>query len=107
MIKSRWRRFYDPGTALNLSLLTLVVFTVIWSLNQAGWVERMPSLVFVAGLALLTGFIFSRMSVVPSVILLAVARYLGSFVTIWQTLSIMQGPTLDANIVDLILRINA
>ncbi|TAK33830.1 MAG: DUF4129 domain-containing protein [Chloroflexota bacterium] len=106
MKANRWRSLRSMGIWFNFALLTLVVCTIVWSVNSAGWVDSLPSLIVVALLGLCLGFLFSHMSVVPAVILHPVALFLGTFVTIWQTIVVMSGSSLDARIVDLVLRVN-
>lgn len=91
---------------LTLVLLLFLYLTAVWSVEAAGWVDRLPALGAICLAATAMGFLFAKTHlrwywVHP------VALLYGFVVTMWQTTSLIDNSELHIRIVDLIIRLNA
>jgi transglutaminase-like putative cysteine protease len=89
----------DWETWLTLALTLLVFLSVARSIESAHWVDGMPSLTFVSLLAILTGFLLSRVRW-PEPILDLFALAIGIPVVVGMTLTYLHPAGLSAGIVE-------
>src|SRR5579875_1796353 len=89
----------DWETWLTLILTLLVFLSVARSIESAHWVDGMPSLTFVSLLAILTGFILSRIRW-PEPLLDLIALAVGVPVVVGMTLTYLHPASLPAGLTE-------
>lgn len=85
-----WARVTGWEDWLTFAIVFFTFLGVAQSVQVAGWVEDMPSLVLVGFLGLLCGFVFARASL-PQVLLHPLALAAGAAVVLWQLLDPLPG----------------
>jgi len=91
---------------LTFVLLAFVLFTVIWSVETAQWITRMPSLSYIVLIALLVGLVVAKIRL-PGLLLHPIGLLLGSVVVAWQTCLILPGEGWEARFIELTSRLSA
>ncbi len=71
----------------SLCLVITIVYSTIWSVQAAGWVEHLEVLTLTTALGLLCGLIAARQPYLPRLLTHLLAGGLGLLVAIWQTSS--------------------
>jgi hypothetical protein len=84
---------------LTFSLTLIVFLSVAHSIDNAHWVDGMPSLTWVSLLAIMAGLLLSRIRWSDPLLLL-IAFVVGAPVVLWLTLGYIHDPTLHQGIVD-------
>ncbi len=69
----------------SLFLLATVVYSTIWSVQAAGWVDHLNILTLTTALGLIAGLIASKQSRLPSLVVHLIAVVLGLLIAYWQT----------------------
>ncbi|MCL6648547.1 MAG: transglutaminase domain-containing protein [Chloroflexi bacterium] len=100
------RRLWPREGVLTLLLLFFVMLSGVWSVEAAGWVDRLPPLGWVLLGATGLGFLLAKTRV-PAWLCHPVGLLYGVFVTVWATTSLLPMEELSDRIVDLIIRVNA
>ena len=69
----------------SLILLAIVVYSTIWSVQSAGWVDHLNILTLTTALGLIAGLIASKQQRFPSLAVHLIALALGILLAFWQT----------------------
>jgi Transglutaminase-like superfamily/TgpA N-terminal domain len=69
----------------SLFLLATVVYSTIWSVQAAGWVDHLNILTLTTALGLIAGLIASKQHRLPSIVTHLIAVVLGLLIAFWQT----------------------
>ena len=85
---------------LTYCLLLLALLAVVWSVEAAQWIERMPALSWGMVLAIILGLGVGKMRL-PAPLALALGLSLGIVGVVWQTTAVTQGNGLGERLVDL------
>jgi transglutaminase-like putative cysteine protease len=85
-----WVRITGWEDWLTFAIVFFTFLGATQSVQAAGWVEDMPSLVLVGFLGLLCGFVFAR-AALPQVLLHPLALVVGATVVLWQLLGPLPG----------------
>ncbi|GIW08112.1 MAG: hypothetical protein KatS3mg060_2917 [Dehalococcoidia bacterium] len=100
------RRVWPREGVLTIVLLFFVMLSVVWSVEAAGWVDRLPPLGMILLGATTMGFVFAKTRL-QWWLCHPVALLYGAVVSVWATTSLIQLEELSDRIVDLIIRLNA
>ncbi len=88
---------------LTYGITMLVFLAVAGSIQNADWVETMPSLALIGFLGVTTGLLLARARI-NQFLAHFIALVLGSAVVFWQSLTITEGSTFGGRVDDLYLR---
>jgi len=69
----------------SLFLLATVVYSTIWSVQAAGWVDHLNILTLTTALGLIAGLIASKQRRLPALVVHLIAVVLGLLIAYWQT----------------------
>lgn len=86
-----WRRFFWWEELLTFALVSALYFTVVASIDGAGWVDDMPSLYPIALLGLVMGVLLARVRW-PEGFLHLLALPVGAAAMLGQILAVVPGP---------------
>ncbi|MFN8533217.1 MAG: transglutaminase domain-containing protein [Dehalococcoidia bacterium] len=100
------RRLWPREGWLTLVLLFFVMLSGVWSVEAAGWVDRLPPLGMLLLGATAMGFVFAKTRL-PWWLCHPVALLYGTFISFWATTSLIPLDELSDRLVDLIIRLNA
>lgn len=100
------KRIFKPEEGwLVFLLLVIISLTTTSTVEDAKWVREMPSLAPMALLALLTGYVLSRVRV-PALLLHPVGGFIGLLVIVWQTANAASGDSFGARLADASYRLS-
>lgn len=100
------RRLWPREGVLTIVLLFFVMLSGVWSVEAAGWVDRLPSLGLILLGATVMGFVFAKTRL-QWWLCHPVALLYGAVIAVWGTTSLIPLEELSDRIVDLIIRLNA
>jgi transglutaminase-like putative cysteine protease len=100
------RRLWPREGVLTIVLLFFVMLSGVWSVEAAGWVDRLPPLGMVLLGATAMGFLFAKTRL-QWWLCHPVGLLYGTVVAVWGTTSLIPLEELSDRIVDLIIRLNA
>ncbi|MCS6801262.1 MAG: transglutaminase domain-containing protein [Chloroflexota bacterium] len=106
LLLSALRRLWPREGFLTVALLFFTMLSGVWSVEAAGWVDRLPPLGLVLLGATAMGFVFAKTRL-QWWLCHPVGLLYGTVVSVWATTSLIPLEELSDRIVDLIIRLNA
>ncbi|HUS15663.1 MAG TPA: DUF3488 and transglutaminase-like domain-containing protein [Chloroflexia bacterium] len=79
---------------LMVGLLALMIFSVVWSIQRAGWSEDLFILTPIALLGMAVGLVLSKVRGVPRLLLHLTGAMTGLVLVLWETASLLDDPRL-------------
>ncbi len=92
---------------LMLGLVALMLFSVIWSVQRAGWSDGLFILTPITLAGMLTALVLSRVRGVPRLLLHLTGTMAGVVIVLWETANLLDDPsllTVQARVQDLLSR---
>src|SRR3954454_410010 len=79
---------------LMVGLLALMLFSVTWAVQRAGWADGLFILTPITLLGLFTGLVLAKLRGVPRVLLHLTGLLFGAIIVLFETASLLEGPDL-------------